>query len=99
MTTTTEKIEVLASLYDIDLDGYKVGGEYLAEWYEWHKWTIMLAEAYSAGYFTLTDSGIEAIDNAYADWLLLTTNDYYEWDWSELFPFNEWHKPKGVIYV
>jgi hypothetical protein len=99
MTTTTEKIQHLASLYQIDTDIFKIGGEYLANWYEWHEWAITLSEAYSAGYFTLTDSGIEAIDNAYADWLLLTTNDDYKWDWSEFFPFNEWTKPKATIYV
>lgn len=99
MTTTTDKIATLESLYGIDPSLFVNGGEYLAEWYGWYEHAIILSNLYSTGYFAITDKGVEHIDNAYADWLLLTTNNDYDWDWSEFFPFSEWHKPKGVISV
>lgn len=97
MTTLTDKLKTLESLYDIDPNYFVNGGEYLREWYEWHNWAIKLSYAYPANYFTLTDVGVKAIDQAYDDWLSLTANDEQEWDWSEFFPFNEWTKPQGVI--
>lgn len=115
MTTLTDQIDYLRTIYDVvrpdNEDRVEFGSKNFHDWYEYWGDVCYLSYLSETSWIDLTDSGKEAIEQAYLSFQNLIRipkgkkpfpNEEWrrqEFDWQEDFPFNTFNKPKAVVYV
>lgn len=114
-TTLTDKIDYLRTIYDVvrpnNEDRIEFKSQNFHDWYEYWGEVCLLADLTTTGWFGLTESGAESIEQAYLSFQNLIRlpkgkqpfpNEEWrrqKFDWQEDFPFNKFNKPKAVVYV
>ena len=114
-TTLTDKIDYLRTIYDVvrpdNEDRVEFKSQNFHDWYEYWGGVCLLADLTTTGWFGLTESGADSIEQAYLSFQNLIRlpkgklpfpNEEWrrqKFDWQEDFPFNKFNKPKAVVYV
>ncbi len=97
-----EKVNLLSAIHDeVENEGVNFEAQGFHDWYEWFGAVCQTADLSKTGWFDFTTAGKKVIEEAYNSFQALIDVDDEEitFAFQEDFPFNEFEKPEGIIYV